>query len=164
MGREYVAMEITGRLSRHNDPRDRDDDRSWEELAAQVHRLVAQPRYRQIDANVEGGPDVTPDPDQNADLAGAVADVTAAMHRLSELARAEPDMGRMVAALGLLTGVSGPLAELMDFFGSAGSWLLDFEHQDADYTADRLRDAAGDVDRLRADLNSLLGFIRPLAD
>jgi hypothetical protein len=77
MGREYVAMEITGRLSRHNDPRDRDDDRSWEDLARQVHRLVAQPRYRQIEAEVAVGPDVTPDPDPDLEAAeGYTMDVT----------------------------------------------------------------------------------------
>lgn len=106
MGREYVTMKITGRLSRHNDPRDRDDDRSWEELAAQVHRLVAQPRYRQINAEVEGGPDVTPDPDPNL---GAGSDGAADGYTMDVTLRVRASREQLVDAFGALV-VNDPKA------------------------------------------------------
>jgi hypothetical protein len=106
MGREYVTMKITGRLSRHNDPRDRDDDRSWEELAAQVHRLVAQPRYRQINAEVEGGPDVMPDPDPDL---GAGSDGAADGYTMDVTLRVRADRDQLIGAFGELV-VNDPKA------------------------------------------------------
>jgi hypothetical protein len=48
VGRHYNTIEITGSVSRHNEERDRADDRSWEELVAEIRAVIAQDKYADL--------------------------------------------------------------------------------------------------------------------
>lgn len=106
--------------------------------------------------------DITDDTDFPAEIASAAATATAAIHRLAELSRAAGEMGDMVTAIEALTADSGPLAELIDTFGNAAGWLVDFEDDDAAVAADRMDDAASNVDDLKYNLRLALARLQPL--
>lgn len=49
MGYDVVKFEVTGRVSRHNAPEDKQDDEAWERLQREVDLLIdADPDYRRV--------------------------------------------------------------------------------------------------------------------
>jgi hypothetical protein len=106
---------------------------------------------------------MTTDTDTTAAIRAAAAEITAAIRRLSELARADGEMGDMVAVLDAFEAAGGPLDALGDLLTDGAGWLADFEDEDADTAADRMENTSGQVGSVREGLDLALRFIRPLA-
>jgi hypothetical protein len=55
MGYYIVSVaDVSARVSRHNDPRDRQHDHLVAELRREIRQLVEQPKYREIDVEAYG--------------------------------------------------------------------------------------------------------------
>jgi hypothetical protein len=55
MGYDIVSVaDVNARVSRHNEPRDRDHDRLVVELRREIREVVEQPKYRAINAEAYG--------------------------------------------------------------------------------------------------------------
>ncbi len=48
MGYNAVRLEVTARLSSHNDERDERDEQLWEKFRRQVQELSEDPEYQEI--------------------------------------------------------------------------------------------------------------------
>lgn len=51
MGYELSRYEITGRLSRHNSPKDHAHNQLWDEMVSEVEQILNHPKYADIYLN-----------------------------------------------------------------------------------------------------------------
>lgn len=56
MGRERYELTAYGYLSKHNSAQDDKDARAWNEFVAAVEKLAENPRYANIDLDINGWP------------------------------------------------------------------------------------------------------------